>query len=424
LGCFAKEAAMEIDKRRPVRSSRGAFHVVPLLVSFGLLGAVSAHDCEPQDFNKPNNLLITDQFNNRVIEIEPSGEIVWQYGLGPNDVTATSIVGTNDAERVGDLTLMAGTGIPAGATPNCPSGCADNRVLLVDRQGNIVWQYGTFGVSGFGPDQLNTPVANWMLPNGHVIITDQANQRVIEVRRSDKTIVWQYGQNGVSGSGANQLNNPNSAMLLDNGDILIADENNNRAIEVTHDTPSQIVATFTNKGTVSGMAFASRLPNGDTLLTDSNNSRIVEVDASDTTVWQYFTNSRPNSNASPLPTRAVRLANGDTLISDQFNDQVIEVNAAKVIVASYGKINTPGFELTTADRLNAPYSAYVIGDFTGLTAPPSNPACHDSDDDKDDCCKDNEGNERCHSNNGQGHGQGQQGDNGNSNSQGQNDNSQ
>src|SRR5712692_4649842 len=322
------------------------------------------------NFNQPGNILITDQFNNRVIEIDPAGNIVWQFGNGPGDTEANAIVGTNDAERVGNFTLMSGTGIPAGATKNCKkSGCVDNRVILVDRGGNIVWQYGQFGVTGFGPNQLNTPVQNTFLPNGHVLITDQGNERIIEVRPADNAIVWQYGENGVIGIGPNQLNNPNAAELLANGNILICDENNNRAIEVTHTTPSEIVATFTARGTVSGVAFASRLPNGNTLLTDSNNSRIVEVDPKDRPVWEYFTNTRPGSNPSPLPTRAVRLANGNTLISDQFNDQVIEVNRSKVIVASYGMINDPGYSPSTAIQMNAPYSAYVIGDYTGVTPP-------------------------------------------------------
>jgi len=47
-----------------------------------------------------------------VIEIDPGGNIVWQFGNGPGDTSANAIVGTNDAERVGDLTLMSGTGIP------------------------------------------------------------------------------------------------------------------------------------------------------------------------------------------------------------------------------------------------------------------------------------------------------------------------
>ncbi len=336
-----------------------------------LLSGTVSKGQSSSEFNRPGNILITDQFNNRVIEIDPAGNIVWQFGNGPGDTSANAIVGTNDAERVGNFTLMSGTGIPAGATTNCKrSGCVDNRVILVDSNGDIVWQYGEFGVTGFGPNQLNTPVQNTYLPtSGNVLITDQGNERIIEVRRTDNAIVWQYGENGVVGMGPNQLNNPNAAELLANGNILISDENNNRAIEVTHTTPSKIVATFTARGSVSGVAFASRLPNGHTLLTDSNNSRIVEVDPNDKVFWQYFTNTRPGSNPSPLPTRAVRLANGNTLISDQFNDQVIEVNPSKAIVASYGIINDAGFSPSTAIPMNAPYSAYVIGDYTGITPP-------------------------------------------------------
>src|SRR5258708_3406992 len=337
-----------------------------------LLSANFAIAQNPGTFNQSGNIIITDQFNNRVIEIDPAGNIVWQFGNGPGDTSANAIVGTNDAERVGDLTLMSGTGIPPGGTPNCKkSGCVDNRVLLVDPNGNIVWQYGQFGVTGFGPNQLNTPVQNTYLPSGNVLITDQGNERIIEVRRADNAIVWQYGENGVVGIGPNQLNNPNAAELLANRHILISDENNNRAIEVTHTTPSEIVKTFTAPGTVSGVAFASRLANGHTLLTDSNNGRLVEVDARDNPILEYFTNTRPGSNPSPLPTRAVRLANGNTPISDQFNDQVIEVTHATPshILASYATINHPDYSPSTAIQLNAPYSAYVIGDYTGITPP-------------------------------------------------------
>ena len=341
------------------------------LAAFPSVLAVRTAAVTNSGFNQPGNILITDQFNNRVIEIDRAGNIVWQFGNGPGDHSANAITGTNDAERVGSLTLMSGTGTPAGTTTYCKDGCVDNRVLLVDQAGNIVWQYGQFGVTGFAPNQLNTPVQNTFLPNGNVLITDQGNERIIEVQRSENSIVWQYGQNGVVGIGRNQLSNPNAAELLPNGHILISDENNNRAIEVTHTTPSHIVATFTAHGTVSGVAFASRLSNGDTLITDSNNARIVEVDSKDNVVWQYFTNNRSGSNPTPLPTRAVRLANGNTLISDQFNDQVIEVTTttSPTIVASYGTINSPGFSPSNANVMNAPYSAYVIGDYTGLTIP-------------------------------------------------------
>jgi hypothetical protein len=331
----------------------------------------------PQQIFGSDRILIADQFNNRVIEVDPSGEIQWHFGNGPNDVTATSIVGVNDAQNVGDLVLMAGTGAPPGTEPKCGAGCPDNRVILVNRSGGIVWQYGTFGVTGADRNQLNTPVQSTYLPSGHVLITDQGNQRIIEVTRQNN-IVWQYGTTGTSGNGKNQLNSPNSAELLENGHILIADENNNRAIEVNHG--KNIVKTFTAGGSLSGVAFASRLSDGHTLITDSNNSRIVEVDRFDHVVWFYLTNTQPTSNPMPLPTRAIRLANGNTIISDQFNHRVIVVNHAKQILATFGHLNTPGFGTDDTNQgLNGPYDAKVVGDFTGLTAPFGDHD-HDADD--------------------------------------------
>jgi hypothetical protein len=320
-------------------------------------------------FNEPGNILMADQFNNRVIETGPDGSIVWQFGHGPMDFSGKSPVGVNDAQRVGPFTLIAGTGTPPGVVPFATNGVPDNRVMLVDPFGNIIWQYGKFGQTGNGFDLLNTPVQNTWLPTGDVLITDQGNQRIIEVDL-EKHIVWQYP--GSNTNPPDQLNSPNSAELLANGHILIADENNNRAIEVTR--ADVIVQTFTASTTLGACAFASRLSNGDTLLTDAGNNRAVEVDTNDVVVWQYVTNTEMNSIANPAPTRAIRLRDGDTLISDQFNNRVIRVDPAGNIEADYGLPledgNNIGYGLkSTQQGLYAPYDAKVIGDYTGLTSP-------------------------------------------------------
>jgi hypothetical protein len=322
--------------------------------------------------NDHGHVLIADQFNNRVIEVDrQTHQVVWHFGNGSDLPGPHSVVGVNDAERFGPFTLISGTGTPPGL-PGCSdtvNGCPDNRVFIVDPHGNIIWQYGQAGVGGSGPNQLNTPVQALFLISfphhygPHVLIADQANQRVILVNLHHQ-IVWQYGTTGVSGNGPNQLNNPNSAEVLENGHILIADESNDRVIEVKSN--GQLVKQFTAGGTVSGAAFASRLPNGDTLITDSNNNRAVEVNGNDQVVWQYVTNTQAGSNPMPLPTRAVRLHNGDTLISDQFNDRVIEVTKAGKIVFDQGDLNMPGDGF---NDLNGPYDAKQIGDFTGLTPP-------------------------------------------------------
>ncbi|HEX7916810.1 hypothetical protein [Rudaea sp.] len=322
------------------------------------------------------HILISDQFNNRVIEVNPQTHaILWQFGDGSDQPGPTSVVGVNDAERFGEYTLISGTGIPAASPPlpgcsDAVNGCPDNRVFVVDKRGRIIWQYGQAGVTGSDADQLNTPVHSLFLssfPGQHglfVMITDQGNQRVILVDLK-KNIVWQYGTTGVSGSGPNQLNNPNSAELLENGNVLIADESNNRVIEVKP-ADNSIVATFTEGGMLSGAAFASRLDNGDTLISDSGNNSIVEVDAHDAIVWQYATNAQAGSNPNPAPTRGIRLRNGNTLISDQFNNRVIEVTKDGTIVFQQGMLNVAG---NGANQLNGPYDAKRIGDFTGLTRP-------------------------------------------------------
>jgi hypothetical protein len=352
--------------------SKKLAHTLAVILAAGgtVAGALYAQAAAAQDDNGP--VLIADQFNNRVVEVNrATHKVIWRFGNGSDLPGPHSVVGVNDAERFGPFTLISGTGTPPGL-PGCSNtvnGCPDNRVLIVDPNGNIIWQYGQAGVTGAGPDQLNTPVQSLFLvsfpyhPGPHVLITDQGNQRVILVD-VNRHIDWQYGTTGVSGAGPNQLNSPNSAEVLSNGHILIADESNNRVIEVTTDL--QVVKQFTAGGTINGAAFASRLPNGDTLISDSNNNRIVEVNGSDQVVWQYFTNTQPGSNPAPQPTRAVRLHNGDTLISDQFNNRVFEINPAGKIVFQQGELNMAGDGF---NQLNGPYDAKQIGDFTGLTPP-------------------------------------------------------
>jgi len=333
--------------------------------SLAAAGALSAQ-AQGNTYNTPGNVLISDQYNNRVIEVNPdTWEVVWTFGNGSSVAGPNSVVGVNDSERVGGNTLIAGTGVPAGAEPTCPNGCADNRVMLVGQYGVIHWQYGQAGVTGSGWNQLNTPVQNTYLANKDVLITDQGNQRVIEVNHA-KNIVWQYGQTGVAGDGWDQLNSPNSAEQLPNGHILIADEGNNRVLEV--DEKLNIVWSYgcATCSQLNGAAFASRLADGSTLITDGNNNRILDVDSNGTVVWTYYTNTRVGSVSNPLPSRAVQLKNGNILISNQYDMQVIEIDSNWNIVWSQGQIGVAG---NGFDQLNGPYDAKVIGDYTGLTPP-------------------------------------------------------
>jgi hypothetical protein len=67
------------------------------------------------------------------------------------------------------------------------------------------------------------------LPNGHILITDSNNNRVVEVDKTDH-IVWSYVTNRQPGS--NPAPAPTRAVRLKSGDTVISDQFNHRVIVV------------------------------------------------------------------------------------------------------------------------------------------------------------------------------------------------
>src|SRR5258708_26361040 len=108
-------------------------------ITISILALANLAAAQDSGFNTAGNILISDQFNNRVIEIDPDGAIVWSFGRGPSDVSAASVIGVNDAQRIGDRTLMAGTGAPPGTEPLCPSGCARSEERRVGKECRSRW---------------------------------------------------------------------------------------------------------------------------------------------------------------------------------------------------------------------------------------------------------------------------------------------
>jgi hypothetical protein len=347
----------------------------------GEKGTDSSHLDDPHGAEwLPNgNVLIADSFNNRVIEVNSYGNIVWQYGNGVAGSGANRLYHPYDAKRLeNDNTLIADRD--------------NNRVIEVDSGKNIVWQYGGhYGPDAGEPDVnvLKKPYEAERLPDPdpgdgiderRTLIADRENYRVIEVRGRDynpddptpakgyteSSIVWQYGTTGVaggwqSGKTINYLDTAVDANRLPNGNTLITDCWNSRVIEVKtsdYDPTELINSGYTQAsivwqyGTtrVKGSGFnqlhipldAERLPNGNILISDTNwwdpqkwgpapvpmlNDRVIEVDY-DTKeiVWQYGTGeSGSGENQLRWPYSAKRTLTGETLITDRMNHRVILV---------------------------------------------------------------------------------------------------
>jgi hypothetical protein len=313
----------------------------------------------PEASSAQSNILIADQFNNRVIEIDSNGNVVWQFGNGQAVAGPTSVVAPNDAERLRNgQTLISGTGDPTAKGPACAAlgtgPCPDNRVLLVNQDGGIAWTY----------TDLNLPACGRVLANGDVLIADQGNNRVIEVPSDAGPTAGPILTLGPAIDGAGTLAGPSCAERTTSGTTLIADKGNGRAVELASDGGLvwQFVLPLTN-GAPPQVAYASRLPNGNTLITDTTDALIVEVAADGGVVWTY----RDVDDGGPTgPTRAVRLANGHTLISDETDSRVFEIDNGNppAIVASFHRLAGIG------GTLNGPHDAKRVNDYTGISAPP------------------------------------------------------
>jgi hypothetical protein len=153
-----------------------------------------------------------------------------------------------------------------------------HRVVEITESGGIEWSYGTYLTVGSGQGQLNHPRAQHVAGAANVLIADSDNNRVLEVRKADNSVVWQYG--GSVGSGPNQLKQPNAATRLANGNTLICDTANKRVIVVDGKTKSVVEEYGTGAQTPSTGALLKpmavmRAPDGSTIVGDTDQYRVL-----------------------------------------------------------------------------------------------------------------------------------------------------
>jgi hypothetical protein len=261
--------------------------------------------------------LVTDTENSRVLEIKVSGEIVWQYGCNSINSNDYCDYGAGDKQlNKPHFATYDGNNILITDKDN-------NRVIEVDHNKNIVWSYG--GTEGFGDNQLNKPNSAIVRSNGNVLIADGINNRLIEVNK-DKSIVWKYGCSDLSiagkclyGDGPGFLRNPNYAIELSNGDLLVTDTENNRIIELNKS--DDVVWEY--KSGLNIPQSANPTDNG-IIIAGYRNNNVLEVSKDKQVVWEM--------DGLKLPTFATLTKTGTILITDSYNNRIIEVDNDKNIL--------------------------------------------------------------------------------------------
>jgi len=170
---------------------------------------------------KNNINLIVDAGSNRVYEGTQRGKVYWEFDKNESPKHAL--------KHPRSIAVLASRNILISDTGN-------HRIIEVDRNNYINWEYGQLGKEGISEGLLNTPYSCIRTGRGTTMIVDSGNHRILEL--DHKKIIWQYGnENNISdggeGNGENQLNFPTAVWNFTNDNTMIIDSGNNRIIEVS-----------------------------------------------------------------------------------------------------------------------------------------------------------------------------------------------
>ena len=217
---------------------------------------------------------------------------------------------------------------------------------------------------------------------GDVYIADLQNNRVVEVTPAGKTSVLSTGSlTAPSGSlSATALYQPLGVAVDGAGDVYIADQQDNRVVEVTAAGVASVVSTGSlgspQQSLPGGVAIKALVaPSGvavdgagDLYIADTGDSRVVEVTAAGV-ASVLSTGSLTAPSGSSCTTTALCFRRGvavdgagDVYIADTSNNRVVEVTAAGVAsVLSTGSLTAPSGSSCTTTALCQPHGIAVDG---------------------------------------------------------------
>ena len=186
-------------------------------------------------------------------------------------------------------------------------------VIEVDGQGRLLWYLPS------AVDFLGVPTSAQRLPADTILFADGFHHAAIEVDRQGQ-IVWQFGESGDPARSSTRLAGPSSARAVAGGQRLIADTRNHRVLVVQPDGHSREICPDGVQLTDPG--YVDLTPDGHLLICDSGNRRVLELDSQLQVIWQFGTPLRTKRSLS-YPRSVEHLGPAEFLIADTAHDRIV-----------------------------------------------------------------------------------------------------
>jgi hypothetical protein len=283
----------------------------------------------------PGDVLIADDWNNRLLIVDPRGRIRWEFPRHGDLAPGQSFQLPDDA-------FFSPDGRKIIATEEEDSVIS---VISVARHA-IVYRYGTPGVPGSTDNHVSNPDDAMMMPGGGLISADIKNCRVLLLAPPAQRLHHPRQVIGTTGAcGHNppqQFGSPNGAFPATDGSYLVTEINGDWVDDISLNGH---LHWATHPPGVAYPSDTNEVYPGRYLTVDySPAGQVVEFDSHGRLLWRFGGLNHP-SLALPLP-------NGDILVNDDYNDRVIVIDpTVNRIVWQYGHT---GVASTAPGYLNDP----------------------------------------------------------------------
>ncbi|MCA9264662.1 MAG: hypothetical protein KDA60_12465 [Planctomycetales bacterium] len=197
----------------------------------------------------------------------------------------------------------------------------DLDIIEVDLQGRLLWYLprgaGSLGIAG----------SVQLLPSDHVLVADPFRHRVVELDR-EGNVVRQYGQDDHPSAVESRLSSPTSGMEMVDGRIVVADTRNHRVMIIDSEDSARPLPV--QEGMLCDPTYVQPTHRGTYLICDTGNSRVLEVDETGHPIWSYGA-SQVGHRCLSYPRSVDILAADHYLVADTAHDRVVDFTGGRIV---------------------------------------------------------------------------------------------
>lgn len=310
----------------------------------------------------PGDLLIADNNGNRILIINAAGEILWQYPP-LNEPNAPPLTHPDDAFFTSNMQDIIVTQEDY------------QMVSLVNIKSDaIIASYGTPDTPGSGPNHLDNPDDALQMPNGNVIVPNIKNCSIMVFKFNTLYPLERIGSltNNCLHYPPYRFGSPNGVLPLSNGNFIVTEINGDWADEMTArgeilwSTHPPNIAYPSDTNEVSPGIYITAAY--------TNPGAVVEFNRYGSTIWRYVPQDANGVLNQPSLCEVIP-TNNFVICNDDYNDRIIIINPkTNQIVWQYGHRGIagtgPGY-LSKPDGLDlAPPYSLLIRHFSTMSSLP------------------------------------------------------